>query len=159
MNTQLGRWTAAIDELYTDQAHFNRDFHAFMGMRIVIVNGCRPQINEQFPEADVALVIGANDVVNPAARTDTSSPICSTAGSRWNVRLSMSPSTSLTKVGIGMFEMLTLTGEPDSPAGTLSRTCRPDTPASRGAGGASAGGARGPQRDPLRGLDDDETRE
>jgi NAD(P) transhydrogenase subunit beta len=33
------------------------------------------QINEQFPEADVALVIGANDVVNPAARTDTGSPI------------------------------------------------------------------------------------
>jgi NAD(P) transhydrogenase subunit beta len=33
------------------------------------------QINEQFPEADVALVIGANDVVNPAARTDASSPI------------------------------------------------------------------------------------
>lgn len=33
------------------------------------------EINAEFPQADVALVIGANDVVNPAARTDTSSPI------------------------------------------------------------------------------------
>jgi NAD(P) transhydrogenase subunit beta len=33
------------------------------------------QINDEFHRADVALVIGANDVVNPAARTDTSSPI------------------------------------------------------------------------------------
>ena len=33
------------------------------------------QINPLFPQADVALVIGANDVTNPAARTDTSSPI------------------------------------------------------------------------------------
>jgi NAD(P) transhydrogenase subunit beta len=33
------------------------------------------EINDQFDQADVALVIGANDVVNPAARTDTSSPI------------------------------------------------------------------------------------
>jgi NAD(P) transhydrogenase subunit beta len=33
------------------------------------------QINDEFPRADVALVIGANDVVNPAARSDTSSPI------------------------------------------------------------------------------------
>jgi len=32
-------------------------------------------INDQFSEADIALVIGANDVVNPAARTDKSSPI------------------------------------------------------------------------------------
>ena len=31
--------------------------------------------NSQFPRTDVALVIGANDVTNPAARTDTSSPI------------------------------------------------------------------------------------
>ena len=33
------------------------------------------EINAAFPQTDVALVIGANDVVNPAARTDTSSPI------------------------------------------------------------------------------------
>lgn len=33
------------------------------------------QINPEFEETDVALVIGANDVVNPAARHDTSSPI------------------------------------------------------------------------------------
>jgi NAD(P) transhydrogenase subunit beta len=33
------------------------------------------EINNEFTTADVALVIGANDVVNPAARTDTSSPI------------------------------------------------------------------------------------
>ncbi len=33
------------------------------------------EINEEFSTADVALVIGANDVVNPAARTDKASPI------------------------------------------------------------------------------------
>jgi len=32
-------------------------------------------INDQFPTCDVALVIGANDVVNPAARNDSSSPV------------------------------------------------------------------------------------
>jgi NAD(P) transhydrogenase subunit beta len=32
-------------------------------------------INGEFPQADVALVIGANDVTNPAARSDQSSPI------------------------------------------------------------------------------------
>jgi NAD(P) transhydrogenase subunit beta len=32
-------------------------------------------INPDMPQADVAVVIGANDVVNPAARTDKSSPI------------------------------------------------------------------------------------
>jgi NAD(P) transhydrogenase subunit beta len=33
------------------------------------------EINDEFARADVALVIGANDVVNPAARSDKSSPI------------------------------------------------------------------------------------
>jgi NAD(P) transhydrogenase subunit beta len=33
------------------------------------------EINAEFPQTDVALVIGANDVVNPIARSDPSSPI------------------------------------------------------------------------------------
>lgn len=33
------------------------------------------QANEEFPTTDVVLILGANDVVNPAAKSDTSSPI------------------------------------------------------------------------------------
>lgn len=33
------------------------------------------QVNPQFPSTDVVLVVGANDVVNPAAKTDPSAPI------------------------------------------------------------------------------------
>jgi NAD(P) transhydrogenase subunit beta len=33
------------------------------------------QVNGEFPQTDVVLVVGANDVVNPAARDDPSSPI------------------------------------------------------------------------------------
>ncbi|SVD81216.1 uncharacterized protein METZ01_LOCUS434070 [marine metagenome] len=33
------------------------------------------EINPEFEDCDVALVLGANDVVNPAARTEKGSPI------------------------------------------------------------------------------------
>ena len=44
-----------------------------MGMSII--NGLHDEINPEFEDCDVALILGANDVVNPAARHDQSSPI------------------------------------------------------------------------------------
>jgi proton-translocating NAD(P)+ transhydrogenase subunit beta len=56
------------------------------------------QINPEFPQTDVAVILGANDVVNPSARSDTGSPIygmpildVDKAGAVVVVKRSMSP--------------------------------------------------------------------
>ena len=40
-------------------------------------------INSEIPQTDVALVIGANDVTNPAARNDPSAPSTACRSSTW----------------------------------------------------------------------------
>ena len=56
------------------------------------------EINPEFPTTDVALVVGANDITNPAARTDKSSPIfgmpildCDRAQQVFVIKRSMNP--------------------------------------------------------------------
>jgi H+-translocating NAD(P) transhydrogenase subunit beta len=56
------------------------------------------RINPELPQTDVAVILGANDVVNPAARSDASSPIygmpiieVDKAGTVVVVKRSMSP--------------------------------------------------------------------
>ena len=41
------------------------------------------QINPEFPTTDVAVVVGANDVVNPDARDNADSPIAGMPISKW----------------------------------------------------------------------------
>jgi len=44
------------------------------------------EANPEFQSADVALVVGANDVVNPAAKNNPGSPIYGMPSLRWTRR-------------------------------------------------------------------------
>ena len=76
------------DELETRGVHVKYAIHPVAGrmpghMNVLLAEADVPyeqliemdEINPEFPETDVALVIGANDVVNSDARTEKSSPI------------------------------------------------------------------------------------
>jgi NAD(P) transhydrogenase subunit beta len=43
------------------------------------------EINPSFPQADIVLVVGANDVTNPAAKTNKSSPLYACRSWKWTV--------------------------------------------------------------------------
>jgi hypothetical protein len=113
------------------------------------------EINEDFPETDVVLVIGANDIVNPAPSTDPNSPIAGMPVLEvWKAKTSIVMKRSMASGYAGrQGEPAVLQGEHRmlfGDAKTLRRTPRnvrptAGTPRPR-AGGAPTGSGRGSLR-------------